>query len=181
MSSTRSQAIQQHCEKAFKSKATRLTFDKGPAHDLPEDFCVLEIAPIENRPVWFYVSCGMSFADANPIEIYLISPRQAVEHLELFYAIAHYHMTGEALDTGHTVNFGRPWMPRSTCEYGLLSVLNGEIDWAEIEGKNVHFLWLIPITLEERDFKIEFGLDALDERFADADVDCANPSRESAV
>jgi len=181
MLSSRAQAVREHCERALGSKTDVLTFNKGPVHELPEDFCVLECAPSEKRNMWVYLTCGMSFGDANPIEMYMFAPRQAPEILEMFYAIAHYHLTGEELDATHTVNFGRPWLPGSKCDYGLLSFMDAEIDWAEIEGEQTRFLWLIPITKQERDYKIEFGFDALDEIFVDNDVNVDEPTRESAV
>jgi hypothetical protein len=47
-------------------------------------------------------------------------------------AIAHFHRTGSALGLGHTVNFGRPWLPTSSCTHGLgsLPYLDGpDLEW----------------------------------------------------
>lgn len=182
MLSPRSLEIQKHYETAFGSTATAIKFDKGPVHQLPNDFCVFEVPPGSKSKVWIYATCGMSFGDSKPIEVFLISPKKAPELVELFYAIAHFHLTGEHLDSGHTVNFGRPWLPGSRCDYGILSTMEGaKVQWANIEKKKVHFLWLIPITKAEREYKIKFGVDALDKKFVEKDVDCEDPLRQSAI
>lgn len=170
-----------HYRTALESEPVRRTFDRGPIHQLPPDFCVFEIPPCEQRDVWVYASCGMSFDNSVPIEVYVFSPRQAPELIELLYVMGHFHINGEALDEQHTVNFGRPWMQGSSCQFGLLSTMDSHIDWGDIDGQNVHFLWLIPITEAERDFKIEFGLSALDRLFEEKSVDCTDPLRASAA
>jgi hypothetical protein len=179
--SSRLSALRAHCEKHLKSPVKVLQFDKGPVSQLPEGFCVLEFEPSEKRSVWVYATCGMSCGEALPIEIFLFSPRQAPEHLELLYAIAHFHITGEELDFSHTVNFGRPWLPESNCEYGLLSAIGSDIDTLEIDGDEVQFLWLIPITEAEREYKKKHGFEALEEKFAGADMACEDPQRKSVV
>ncbi|MBX9950340.1 MAG: suppressor of fused domain protein [Candidatus Obscuribacterales bacterium] len=181
VTSPRLSALKAHCEKHLKSPVKVLHFGKGPIDKMPEGFCVLEFEPSEKRNVWVYATCGMSCGDAIPIEIFMFSPRQASEHLELLYAIAHSHVTAEALDFSHTVNFGRPWLPESKCEYGLLSAIGSDIDTLEIDADEVQFLWLIPITEAEREYKKKHGFEALEEKFARADMACEDPQRKSVV
>src|SRR5947209_1332697 len=85
MSSPRSLEIQKHYETAFGSKPTAITFDKGPVHELPKDFCVFEVPPGNKRKIWIYATCGMSFSYSKPIELFLIAPKKAPELAELFY------------------------------------------------------------------------------------------------
>lgn len=182
MSSSRFLEIEKHYKTALGNDARAKTFDKGPIHQFPEDFCVFEVPPSENRNIWIYATCGMSFGDSKPIELFLLSPRQAPELVELLYIIAHFHLISEELDAEHTVNFGRPWLPLSLCDHGILSTMEGaKVQWADIDNQRVHFLWLIPITKSEREFKVEFGADALDELFAEKEVDCVDPLRQSAI
>lgn len=182
MSSPRQLEVQKHYETAFGSKPAAKSFDKGPVHQLPDDFCVFEVPPGSERDVWIYGTCGMSFADSAPIELFLLSPMQAPELVELLYITAYFHLFSEQLDIDHTVNFGRPWLPGSQCDHGILSTMDGaRVQWADIDGQKVQFLWLIPITKAERDYKIELGADALDEKFVEKEVDCADVMRESAV
>lgn len=182
MSSPRQLEVEKHYETALGSKPVAVTFYKGPVHQLPSDFCVFEVPPGSARDVWIYGTCGMSFGDSTPIELFLLSPRKAPELVELLYITAHFHLFSEQLDTDHTVNFGRPWLPGSQCDHGILSTMDGaKVQWADVDDQKVQFLWLIPITKAERDYKVEFGSDALDEEFVEKEVDCVDPMRQSSV
>jgi hypothetical protein len=125
-------------------------------------------------------------ADAERLELHLFSPTQADSHVELLTVVAHYHRTGSSLGLGHTVNFGRPWLPHSKCKYGLISL--PYLDGPDLEnytcksvGEEIRFLWLIPITKRERDYKTQNGLEALEARFEEAQFDYLDPSRRSVV
>ena len=125
-------------------------------------------------------------ASRSPLELFLFSPVKHTPHAELLTVIAHYHCTGESLGLGHTVNFGRPWMENSTCDHGLISLpyLDGpSVEWCESgQGeRDIRCLWLMPITAAERDYVKLYGLDALERRFEDAQVNYVNPVRESVV
>jgi hypothetical protein len=124
-------------------------------------------------------------SDDNGVELHLLSPRADDGLVELLTVIAHYHRTEAQLDAGHTVNFGRPWLPRSRCSYGLISLpyLDGpSLEYLQVDdSRQIRFLWLIPITFEERAFKIRHGLDALESRFESLEFDYANPERLGVV
>lgn len=158
---------------------------KGPVHELPKGFHILEFAPRAERKMWTYATCGMSVEQVqHGVELHLFSPLQSELHVELLTVVAHYHVTGAPLGTGHTVNFGRPWLGESQSTYGLISrpYLDGpeleEFHWNE---RLIRCLWLIPITPAERDFKKVKGLEALEEQFEKANFDYLNPARSSVV
>jgi hypothetical protein len=183
------------CKKLIEHYATvwanhpiQRRWDKGPVLDLGPDFCVLEFSPTgATRTMWTYATCCMSQPeDADPIELHLFSPTQCDLHVELLAAIGHYHRTGQRVGLGHTINFGRPWMTGSCCDYGLISL--PYMDGPAIENfhcleleRVVRCLWLIPITRAERDFKIANGLEALEKRFEEANVNYLDPMRLSLV
>jgi hypothetical protein len=160
---------------------------KGPTWELPADFCVLEFPPTQSRDLWTYATCGMSQpGDDSPIELHLFSPQQSDELVELLTAVAHYHRTGHRLGLGHTANFGRPWLPTSPCEYGLISLpyLDGpSLEECKISQSSevVRCLWLIPITKKEREYKITYGLESLEQKFEEANFNYADPNRSSVV
>ncbi len=156
----------------FWGTFTEHTFDKGPVNELPVGFKVLKFAPNSSRNMWTYATCGMSDnPNANAIELHMFSP---VEHdflIELLTVVAHYHVTGGNLGFGHTVFFGCPWYENSALEYGLISLpyLDGSLLENYQDGlKNVRFLWLIPITVRERDYKKQRGLEALERKFEES-------------
>jgi len=118
-----------------------------------------------------------------PVELHLFSPVQNLECIELLTAIAHYHRTSP-FNLGHTVNFGRPWLPESKCSYGLVSLpyLDGSaLEWATTQVGKIRCLWLIPITAEEVSYKKQNGLEALEEKFDERSLDYLNPTRASVV
>ncbi|HXE53661.1 MAG TPA: suppressor of fused domain protein [Tepidisphaeraceae bacterium] len=127
----------------------------------------------------------MAELPARPVELHLFSPVECDGHIELLTALAHYHRTGEPVGLGHTVNFGRPWLPGSACNHGLISLpyLDGRsLEEFRLAGVgSIHFLWLIPITQSEREYKMTFGLEALEEKFDAAKLDYLNPCRPSVI
>lgn len=176
-----------HYESNWPTRFEVKTWNRGPVEELPPSFCVLEFQPNRQRHFWTYATCGMaSRADCGPVELHLLSPRSDDSHVELLTAIAHYHLTGATLGLNHTVNFGRPWLDESACEYGLIS-------WPYLDGtalkrfrasakyREVQCLWLLPITKAERDFKQKQGVEELEQRFEAISLDYLDPNRESVV
>lgn len=135
--------------------------------------------------MWTYATCGMSaLIPSVPIELHLFSPFATNSHVELLTAIVHYHLTGAALNLGHTVNFGRPWLPESQCEFGLISLpyLDGPgLEQLTLDDKTINFAWLIPITESEVKFKKSNGLEALEHEFEQANFNYIDPKRSGVV
>ena len=133
--------------------------------------------------------CNMLYVSAvgcRSLRTTLFSPIQCELHVELLTVIAHYHCTGQTLALGQTVNFGRPWLHGSTCEYGLISL--PYLDGPEIEdvcpqgGRlTAKCCWLIPITESERNYKRIHGLEALEFKFDESKFDYLDPYRRSVV
>ena len=73
-------------------------------------------------------------------------------------------------------------MPNSTCDHGLISLpyLDGpSLELAEIERVEAHFLWLIPVTREEVEYKKKFGLEALESKLESSAFNYLDPKRKS--
>jgi len=178
----RADAIRNHYRHNWKSEPTAIRWAAGPIADLPSDFCVLEFPPGKHQ-WWTYATCSMSQpADASPIEIHLHSPVQTRNHAELMTAAAHYHRTAACLGLGHTVNFGRPWLPGSRCDHGLVSLpyLDGpDLELLELDGKTIRCLWLIPITRSEVEFAKNEGLENLEKRFEISRLNYLDPKRKA--
>jgi len=175
--------LRAHYERCFQGRCADRTWPFGPARQMPRPFRVCEFAPSAERSMWTYATLGMSLGMSDdPIEIHIVSPVQERSLVELLTAIAHYHRTGARLGVGHTINFGRPWLPESGCRFGLISLpyLDGpeleEFGWLD---SLVRCLWLIPITEAEREFKKARGLDDLEALFEEKGLDYLNPHRAS--
>jgi hypothetical protein len=178
-------AIREHYIQYWKAEPEIVNFNKGPITDLSADFRILRFAPNKTHAMWAYATVCMSQPeDINRLELHMFAPRHNDDIAELLVATAHYHRTGTELGVGHSVNFGKPWWNGSQCDRGLISVpyLDGpRLEWLEVEGQKVRFLWMIPVTKSEIDFKRESGLEALERRFDGAKLDYLNPARSSVV
>lgn len=177
--------IQEHYSAVWKSRGDLVDCEGGRRSELPANFRVYRFAPGAARQSWTYATVCMSQPeDEERLELDLLSPIESAAHTELLSAVAHYHRTGGRLNLGHTVNFGRPWLPGSTCDHGLISLpyLDGPVlELLPLKIGTVRFLWLIPITKREVEFKKKCGLEALEAQFEEAHFDYLAPDRGSVV
>ena len=185
MASIKLDQITEHYEQCWEGKSQTATWKFGPTWQLPPGFRVLVFPPSKRRRMWTYATCCMSQqSDAPALELHLFSPVQIETQVELLMVVAHYHLTGAYLDVGHTVNFGRPWLSESKCDHGLISLpyLDGpKLEWLEQADRNIRFLWLIPISAGEVEYKKLHGVEALEARFEERKCDYVNPQRPSVV
>lgn len=68
--------------------------------------------------------------------------------------------------------------------YGLISLpyLDGpRLENHQTKSGLIRFLWLIPITIQERDYKKQNGLEALEQKFEQEHLNYINPYRKSVV
>jgi hypothetical protein len=175
--------LRQHYENYFGISGQRLTWKKGSKEKLHSDFYVLEFKPNDRHNFWIYCSVGMSLdrSDDNLIEIFILSPRQDLGQVELITVCASYHRNDLPLNIHHTINIGRSWLDNSKCDHCFISLpyLDGEqLELFNLNNKDHHCYWLIPITEKERDYKIENGCEALEQLFEDGQLDYAEPNRK---
>jgi hypothetical protein len=171
-----------HLESYYKVKGTRKTWEYGPVEKVHPEFFILEFPPNQRHNAWAYCTVGMSLdrQDDNLIEAFIYSPRQDVALLELLSVTASYHRNSLPLNLNHTVNIGQSWIDESVCDHGLLSLpyLDGEdLELFQFNGETIHCYWFIPITERERDYKIEEGIEALEQLFEEKQLDYLNPKR----
>jgi hypothetical protein len=178
-------SIINHYKENWGDRGEVQTWDKGPREELADEFTVLEFPPEADRDMWTYATACMSHPDdKSPIELHLFSPQASQAHVELLTAIAHYHRNEVRLDLEHSVNFGRPWQLDSQCDHGVISLpyLDGpDLEILEFDGKTVQFLWLIPVTTEEVEYKKKYGFDSLEQEFEKYQIDYLDPLRISVV
>lgn len=175
--------LKAHYCNIWQSVPVERKLGKGPMNQLSPDFCVLEFAPFTGRDMWTYATSGMSLLLTHEtMELHIFSSAQDSSLVELLTVIAHYHATGKQLHLDDTVNFGRPWQRDSHCTYGLLSLpyLDGP-KLQNIPYYSTECYWLIPITEQERNFKVKFGLEKLEDEFELMGIDYINPNRASIV
>jgi Suppressor of fused protein (SUFU) len=183
---THQQQVIKHYETVWNNKAKIYLFDKGQLEKLPYDFRVLEFPPTKERNMWTYSTCCMSDVECQqPIELHIFSSIQDESIIELLTSVVYYHRNNSKLGLNHTIYFGRPWQNQSSCEYGFISLpyLDGPIlENMKIKHKQIiKFYWLIPITKDEKEFKISNSAEALEIKFDQALLDYINPNRHSTV
>jgi len=179
-------AISRHYEKVWSASGSVVDFSKGPIRELPSEFRVARFEPTRRRRLWTYATVGMSQpSDALRLELFMVANRRMdFDIAEVLFAVAHYHRTAHPLGLGHTVNFGRGWADDSRCTHALVSLpyLDGPVlENAEAAGRQVRFLWLVPITPAEKDYVHLHGQSALEDLFEQSGFDYADPGRPALV
>lgn len=173
-------AVVRHCEARWDASRRSLVWPHGP---LASDG--MRVHQFETEAGTVFCTVGADGGPRLPYSVEFHMVASSGEHwadiVELLYAIASFHRDTR-LDMAHTVNFGRPWLPGSSCDHAVLSrpyLFGPELEWMSVP--RTRFLWVIPITLAEREFKRRHGLDALEERFEAAQFRYRDPGRPSVV
>jgi hypothetical protein len=187
MSSEHCGRILRHYESVWGKGGRQRRWQRGPIHELPSDFCVVEFSPTASRTMWTYGTCCMSLPnDSLPIELHMFAPGASDLHVELLTAVAHYHRTGRSIGLGDSVNFGKPWLPGSDCSFGLVSL--PYLDGPRIENLVIPDLdvvtkcyWLVPITQKEVQYKKQAGIEALERQLEGSHFNYLDPTRKSVV
>lgn len=176
--------IDRHYFESWSAPKEVVQWERGPVNDLPSDFRILEMTRAVDMDV-YATRCMSQADDVRRLELHVLcrpEDKRRAALVEILTAVAHYHRTGSELGLGHSVNFGKPWVDGSECTYGLISLpyLDGpSLEW--MAEPLVRFLWLIPVTLAEVEFKKEQGMEALEEKFEAAQFNFLDPFRASVV
>lgn len=161
-----------------------LTWEAGPIREQNPHFRAVRIEPGEESGLWTYASVGAWAAteeQSHGLEFIIAVPVQDLRAVELLAMTAYYHQGG-TLGLGHTIPFGEPWLPGSRCDHLLVSLpypWGPELQTCHLGDRHVDFLWLLPITKQERDFKVANGLEALESRFDERELRYWDPRRPS--
>lgn len=147
-------------------------------------FRVMQIAPGSKSSLWTYVSIGAWEAgNESKIEFILCAPEENSRFVELLAMTTYYHCK-HTLGLGHTFPIGEAWVEGSICDYMLVSLpypFGDELEVCNTENDHIHLFWLLPITEQERRFKVENGLEALEEKFEEKELKYWQVGRKSVV
>jgi hypothetical protein len=181
-------ALVQHIQSFFKGHACELLHaPPGPNQRVLPRLHVMRVGPGPRMPHWTYLTVGVWEVDRDSgggLELFHIVDRQDDEKNVLRLAMTAYYHHGNHLGEGHTFPLGEPWEPGSALDHMLVSVpytYGPDLEVCEVPGGHVHFLWLLPITRAEKDFRRTDGLDALEDRFEDGGLEYWNAHRRSMV
>jgi len=119
--------------------------------------------------------------DDNLVELIVYASKADEALVELLTISASYHRNGAPLNLHHTVNIGQPWIDKSNCNHGLISLpyLDGpQLEIFSFAGYEVHCYWMIPVTEKEKNYKSKYGWEALEKLFENNKLDYLNPDRD---
>ena len=161
----------------------------GPSRTRVPNLDVYEIGPGPRLNLWTYVTSGCWEATAYNelgLEFVLTTTDPNSRHVEIMTMVAYYHAgpQGQRLDHGHTLPIGEPWTRQSLCTYLLVGTpyaYGSQLEICSWPGGHARILALQPITTAERDFKVEHGLEVLEQRLEDTKTAYADPDRPSVV
>ena len=180
-------ALEEHVRLFFELREIEIfTWTAGPVLEQNPHFRVLRIAPESAGKVWTYVSVGgwAATADQNyGLEFILCTESADMRAVELLAMSVYYNRNG-SLGLGHTLPIGEPWLPGSVCDHLLVSLpypFVPDLETCHVGDRHVQFLWLLPISGAERDWKVSSGLEALESRFEEVGLRYWQVDRASVV
>lgn len=160
-------------------------------------YYVLEFEPNEDRPIWTYITLGMSskkMDNGNRCELIWYSTDSNRDIFELMIGLTHYPFSYEIpLGYGHTITNEEVVSAFLMNTLLVCPPIFESVDSEELldifEHQDKELLWLIPIHQEEKELYLtEVGLSGIDKLFDIwrennlMDVETlSNPLRESAI
>jgi hypothetical protein len=159
--------VKQHLISFFKDhEFEELVFENGPMVEAAPWFRVLRFRPGPRLNLWAYVSLGASTLrdDEGGLEFSIFSEYESPRFVELLTMSAYYHRDYK-LGVEHTAALGEHWVEGSKCNCYLVSLpypLGPDFEICATKENHVHVLWLLPITEQERDYKVKNGAEALE-------------------
>ena len=179
-------ALEEHVCRFFSGRQIEaFVWPVGPIREQNPHFRALRIEPESSADVWTYVSVGgWAAMDGNCGLEFVIRTAAPEERAVELLAMTVYYNRGGKLGLGHTLPVGEPWLPGSRCDHLLVSLpypFGPDLETSHVGDRHVDFLWLLPITQEERDFKVSAGLEALEARFEEGGLKYWRADRASMV
>lgn len=191
--SERHQLVKAHVERYFGRPRARDVSSKEwvwplkGARDAYPGFRVLEVPPNERTAMWTYCSIGgfaHPHASGAPHEFFILLQQPAETRCTELLTMSCGYDALEGLDVGHTLPLGEPWLPGSTCTSALVSLpypFGPELEMCQLGEEHAQILWMLPITEDERRFRHEHDLEALESKFESSGLEYWDLRRRSVV
>ncbi|WP_064741650.1 suppressor of fused domain protein [Hamadaea tsunoensis] len=182
--------VRDHLAARFPARElTVLPATQGPIYERVPGLHMIRLAPTREEGGWLYVTAGLWDATqhhGHGLEFVLLAPDHDPRHIETLTMTAYYHAAGGsfALDHGHTVPIGRPWIRGSACRFLVVSLpylWGPSLEMCSLPEGHARILWLLPITRAERNFKHKHGLEALEQKLEAARIAPSDPCRKSVI
>jgi hypothetical protein len=154
------------------------------------EFRVLELAPAGRDQPWIYVSAGTAHLrsfDGVGHEYVIRTWQHERLMVELLAMVASYSTREDhdGLHDGHSVPIGRPWVEGAEADHLYINkpyFVSRDFATLRIDDSfSVHFLWLVPMTDREKEWRHEHGQEAFEQWLQDHGVKPEDPARRSSV
>ena len=177
--------VRQHIQQFFAGHSCEeFQWTLGRAVEELPRLRVVEFAPGPRTWLWVYATVGAWEARHDPrLEFLIAAPQRDQRHVELVTMAAWYHGR-HRLGVGHTLPLGEPWLPGSALDHFLVSLpypFGPDLEVCNLPDSHLHVLWLLPITVAEREHKVREGAESLEKQFDACGLEYWNPHRLSAV
>src|ERR1044071_8409766 len=180
-------ALARHLQVFFSGHEVAIfAWPYGPIARIQPRFHVLRFAPGPRINLWAYCSVGaweVGGEGVRRLEFCYLTALEAPRMVELLAMLTFYHHNNK-LDYGHTLPLGEPWMPGATHVHVLISTpypLGPDFEHCHDGEAHAHFVWALPITAAEREFKKENGLESLEQKFEQVGLEYWDPQRPSVL
>ncbi|MGJ5890787.1 suppressor of fused domain protein [Streptomyces niveiscabiei] len=181
------EALRRHLENSWPDRHhEEFRWMLGPIEQVLPSFAVHRVSPLGSGDSYMYLSVGAFGVDGETMsEFFVMSPTESPRHVETLAMVAHYHSFPQhRLSHGSVLDIGRSWVEGSMNHHLFVSwpySLDRRAATCMAGGKEITYLWLIPISAEEARFAREVGTEALEERLEDSGVNLLDPLRNSTV
>lgn len=165
--------IKEHVLGHYPGQAQDDVFPLGPISEVAPAFHVIEIDGEKGGVL--YSTVGASLA-SEPLEFVMYAPDAAAGHLETMTAVGYWHLT-KGLRLHDIVSIGRPWIDGTDLKHLLVSFPYPLGPQFEEGLDGLRFLWLLPIYDAEKLLAEAEGVEALERRFDERQINIYDPAR----
>jgi hypothetical protein len=167
-----------------------VTFHRWPygasSQELPDLQVLVAHSEDEGLSSYHYLTAGASDILDQPgygLEFCFQSNVESDQHIELMVLVVYMHLDpSHRLGVGHTMNVGRPILAGSRLDRLLVSLpypYGEDFEFVHFaDGHHARLLWLMPICPSEERACHEEGLDSLEAKFEEAQVDFLDAFRD---
>jgi hypothetical protein len=161
------------------------TWELGRIKKILPIFRVVRVAPQSNSEPWVYLTHGaweVDFGKNYRNEFFVVCPFEDPRHVETLAMLATFHADPKYhLEVGRSVNIGRGWLEGSEYDHFLVSLpypYGPDLEICNINDiLEVRYRWLLPINRAENELLLQAGLENLEQKFDDAEIDYLDPFR----
>jgi Suppressor of fused protein (SUFU) len=181
--------LSEHLNKTWAENVKeRFTWDLGNIREVLPNFSVIQISPHAEGEPWVYVTFGaweVICDKSHRKEFFILSPMKNARHVETLTMLASYYAcSNNKIDIGSCIAIGRPWLENSGQDRLLVQLpypYGPELELCQLNDVLIKFLWVLPISDVEQKYLSTMGLEALEEKFEEQEIDYLNPNRNSVV